>query len=450
MNRFPLLSVMPRFKTLLISIALGVGLGACAPRSASSPAQSVSDVPQSASPSGRAVEPATPAPKPPLVEQADPKKVEALAGKLNDFSLSLYQAVAKGREGNLAVSPLGSFVLLEMLYEGSAGPAHDSLESILGRPESGLPEAASLVWLLDSLPSLTVAQKIFVDERAQIQPAYLQRVLTGLSDPVQTVPIARDSGKAVEAINAWVSQQTIGVIPSFLKELGPKNVCVLISALHFHGEWSREFPEEETKPGEFTLRDGSKLKVWMMRLPEQSWLSQFPIQGGQAVVLPYTDDTEMVLLLPDRGVRPDELWKDFNPRIHLGREAEREPLVTVELPRFDFDVPTFDLTECWQRLGLGKIVNGADWSPMLSFDPPAQIDLKVLHRAYIKVDEKGTVAAAVTALTATPASTGSPEPTPPPIKVIRFDRPFGFCLRHSQTGAVLMMGRVERPTEYSK
>lgn len=82
---------------------------------------------------------------------------------------------------------------------------------------------------------------------------------------------------------------------------------------------------------------------------------------------------------------------------------------------------------------------------MLDSELPS--DLKVSHKTAIKVDEEGTEAAAATIVRGTPAMTGSPEPTPPPVKVIIFDRPFAFFLRHSESGAIFMLGRVERPEE---
>jgi serpin B len=66
----------------------------------------------------------------------------------------------------------------------------------------------------------------------------------------------------------------------------------------------------------------------------------------------------------------------------------------------------------------------------------------VLHKAFVEVDEKGTEAAAATAvvigLTSMPV-----EPEQP--KVFRADRPFLFLIRHNPSGAILFMGRVMDP-----
>jgi serpin B len=66
----------------------------------------------------------------------------------------------------------------------------------------------------------------------------------------------------------------------------------------------------------------------------------------------------------------------------------------------------------------------------------------VIHQANIDVDEKGTEAAAATAVG---VDTGG-GPSPLDEITLRLDRPFLFVLRDVQTGAVLFMGRVVDPS----
>jgi serpin B len=69
---------------------------------------------------------------------------------------------------------------------------------------------------------------------------------------------------------------------------------------------------------------------------------------------------------------------------------------------------------------------------------------KGIHQANVDVDEKGTEAAAATALEmATGGCTGTE-----PLKTItlRLDRPFLFLIRDLETGAILFMGQVTDPS----
>ena len=63
---------------------------------------------------------------------------------------------------------------------------------------------------------------------------------------------------------------------------------------------------------------------------------------------------------------------------------------------------------------------------------------KALHKAYVAVDEKGTEAAAVTAV----MITAEEQPRPPAFVA---DRPFLFIIHDSETGAILFMGRLADP-----
>jgi serpin B len=63
----------------------------------------------------------------------------------------------------------------------------------------------------------------------------------------------------------------------------------------------------------------------------------------------------------------------------------------------------------------------------------------VIHQANIDVDEKGTTAAAATAIVMRAGS------APGDLVELRVDRPFLFALRDVPTGAILFLGRVMEP-----
>ena len=63
-----------------------------------------------------------------------------------------------------------------------------------------------------------------------------------------------------------------------------------------------------------------------------------------------------------------------------------------------------------------------------------------VQKAFVEVNEEGSEAAAATAI----FRAGTDFLPPPPVE-ITIDRPFIFLLRHSDTGAVLFMGRVLNP-----
>ena len=68
----------------------------------------------------------------------------------------------------------------------------------------------------------------------------------------------------------------------------------------------------------------------------------------------------------------------------------------------------------------------------------------VIHKAFIHVAEKGTEAAAATAVVVTTVSIAVPPPTGLPVNA---NRPFLYYLRDQPTGAILFMGRVQDPSQ---
>ena len=108
---------------------------------------------------------------------------------------------------------------------------------------------------------------------------------------------------------------------------------------------------------------------------------------------------------------------------------------TIELPRFEFE---FDrsLKEDLKAMGLElAFTEEADFSGI------SEIDLlisDVIHKTYIKVNEEGTEAAAVTAVTMDVTSAG-------PGSILRFDRPFLFAITENSSKSILFMGKVSEP-----
>ncbi len=68
----------------------------------------------------------------------------------------------------------------------------------------------------------------------------------------------------------------------------------------------------------------------------------------------------------------------------------------------------------------------------------------VIHQANIDVDEKGTEAAAATAVGMSTGGCGASGPDK--VITLRLDRPFLYLVRDLETGAVLFMGHVTDPS----
>jgi serpin B len=95
------------------------------------------------------------------------------------------------------------------------------------------------------------------------------------------------------------------------------------------------------------------------------------------------------------------------------------------------------LSDLGMKLAFGL---GADFSGMTE-TPRLFID-EAYHEAFIKVDEKGTEAAAATAVVM--KASAAPPKTPPSFVA---DHPFLFVIRDVGSGTILFLGRVVDPAE---
>lgn len=357
-----------------------------------------------------------------------------LVNGLNRFSLKLFEPVAQTMKGNLALSPLGSYILLGILEQGTAGEARQEIAEVTGLRQGGdLKALTQLVGALDRSAALALAQRIYVSDTVVLTPTFLEAVSSLLPEAVQSLAFETDPAAATASINAWVAEKTSGLIKDFLPLLPAETKSVLVSVLHFKGTWKREFDKKLTVPAPFHPSSTEAITVPMMAM---SKVPTVEVAGAHGVILPYKEDYDMLFLLPAPDQTPEGLVAALEAE-NLPKTASG-PQVQLRLPRFEFTVPTFALTDAWRSVGLESTVARPDLSAMMA-NPADNLELRVYHKTYIRVDEEGTEAAAATAVTIVPTSAG------PPPAVLSFDRPFLFVLRHSGSGAILMLGRVQRP-----
>jgi serpin B len=246
------------------------------------------------------------------------------------------------------------------------------------------------------------------------------------------------------AINVWVAGQTNNKIQDLLPQgsVDSSTKLVLTDAVYFNAAWGSPFDANNTDDGSFTLLDGSSVTAKFMR----SDFYGLPATQGTnfvAASLPYADDNlSLVVVVPDAGQFSQvESSLDANTLGTLVAGLTNQ-VVSVALPRFKVETGT-SLNDLLKALGMtSAFTQGiADFSGM---DGTQNLFIwEVMHKAFIDVAERGTEAAAATAV----VMNGDASAPPAPQLVLTADRPFLYFLRDKPTGAILFMGRVLDPSQ---
>ncbi len=298
---------------------------------------------------------------------------------------------------------------------------------------------------------LTIANALWMDRRTAFTEPFLTQVQRCYSANLEQVDFAGNPSGASQLINQWVEKQTRERIKDLIPEgtLDTLTRLVVTNAVYFKGKWALPFDPQLTRTDWFTvstytIREGEpdvqtrRVQVPMMTRKDDFGYAENDI--CQILELRYTGgDLRMVILLPKDPdlIRLEQALSTDTLAEWLSRLHPRE--VEVYLPRFSFTWQG-ELKPVLIALGLTDGFSmTADFSGMTGGK-----DLfltNVLHKAFVKVDEEGTEAAAATGavmkLTSMPA-----EPL-----LFRADKPFVFLIQDKTTGTVLFVGRVVDPTQ---
>jgi serpin B len=381
-----------------------------------------------------------------------PADAEQAARSINAFAIDVHRRLA-AQGGNLVFSPSSVALALAMARAGARGQTAAQMDHVLR--SLGADDHAAAANSLDAAlnarsgsfkdsagKSLDVALRIanaaFGQRGMPIDQAFLDALATRYGAGLHVVDYRADPEGGRRAINGWVDERT----EHRIKELiGPGVISTdtrltLVNAIYLKAPWLVPFTDGATQLAAFTRPDQSTVQAQLMRRGGSAPYAAG--RGWQAVELPYVGGSlAMTVIVPDDlAAFEAALTAD-----QLGA------IVSALKPRaVDLSVPRFGTETAAELAGLLK-----DLGMPLAFDPD-QADFSgitsdeklfisaVVHQANIDVDEKGTEAAAATAVVMDTTS------IPSDLVALRVDRPFLFLLRDVPTGAIVFMGRVTDPT----
>lgn len=419
-----------------IPLALSLSLAACGE----------TEEPPTNSPSGATVRSELARDLTPDVPAAD---LETLVDGNHALAVDLYQELDTD-DSNFLVSPLSIRMAFGLLQAGARGDTATEIAEVLHYGLDGDALHAAFNSLDLTLASrndpgdedhdpiaLYTANAFWGQTGYDWNTDYLDTIALNYGAGVETLDYDADPEGARETINTWVEDATEDRILDLLPEgsINTGTVAVLTNALYLKAPWATPFMPERTQDGDFNAPSGVVTAEFMNQMEAFGYVDA---DGYQALEMTYRqDELSMVFVLPDEGefdAFEDSITHDTLATIAGSLETK---LGDVAIPKFEFEA-SFTLSQALQALGMETAFVSADLSGMID-NGNLFID-EVHHKTFIAVDERGTEAAAATAIVAGETSVPIPEFD------FRADRPFVFFIRDRETGAVLFLGRVTDPS----
>lgn len=370
----------------------------------------------------------------------------------NQFAFNLYQQL-KSRKGNLFFSPYSIANGFSMVGLAAKGDTGTEMEKVFQYTITLAPLNGDLNEILSVTPSsknrganeLLIASGVWLQKDLPIMRSYEQSLKSNYKVNLEPVDFLHEAFNAIRVINQWVSKQTNGKISQLLtnSDITKETQFVITTAIYMRGNWQYPFDLKLTKKTPFFLDAKYSNQVDMMHVSER-----FPYMANEQVTmieLPYMFQADkgaalaMHVLLPPTVEGIGKLEAEFNVANWMKwRKQFVTKKVHLAFPRFRDD-ERLDLNHAMSALGMVKAFTPkADFSGITG--EKGLFINKAIHKTFIRIDERGTEAAAVTALgMATTAIV-----VEQPIDMI-VDHPFLFLIIDKKTDSIIFMGRVAQP-----
>ncbi|KAK0141423.1 Leukocyte elastase inhibitor [Merluccius polli] len=297
------------------------------------------------------------------------------------------------------------------------------------------------------LYSLSLANRLYGGQNFQFVQEFLEETRKYYNAELQSVDFQHKAEEARVEINTWVEKQTQDKIKELLKPgvVDPMTILVLVNAIYFKGKWDKPFKEQDTCDTPFKLNKNDTKTVKMMFQTAKFPLAFIPEANCQILEMPYEGkELSMLIFLPNdmedsttglEKLEAQMTYENFMEWTRPEKMVKKE--VEVGLPRFKM-TQTYDMKELLVSMGMVDAFDMGlgDFSGMSSANN--LVLSKVVHKAFVEVNEEGTEAAAATAGMMMLLCY-----VVPPNFVA--DHPFLFFIRHNPSKSILFAGRYSSP-----
>ncbi len=368
-----------------------------------------------------------------------------IVGATQSFGIDIFKTLDAGvSDSNLFISPLSMTMALLMTANGARGETQVEILHAIGCDNVSMDDANQVAQnMLNDFttksPSVCcqIANSIWYRNTFPVKHDFIATDSSYYNAAVKALDFTDPTAPAV--INQWVSDNTNGKIPSIIDKIEDNDQLILLNAVYFKGQWALPFDSSATRNEPFYLADGTSKTCAMMRTDKP--FAYYQDQHAQYVELDYdSSDFSMLLILPDSTQTATAFVQSMTP---AGLDSIYAKLsvqeINLYLPQCKFSCMK-DLVAALGKLGIQKAFVPGSANFMNITDDSSLFISKLQQKAFLKICEGGTEAAAVTIGVISDTSIG----IMPPIMYI--NRPYICILREKTTNTILFIGKIMDPT----
>jgi serpin B len=355
-------------------------------------------------------------------------------------------------DSNIFFSPYSIFTALAMTYEGGEGSTAEEMKDVLNIEQDNQSFHQYMQILYDYFNrkdeyNISTANALWVAENLNLLDEYLEIIQDFYHGNATDVDFNK-AEETAELINLWIENQTNGLIKDLIKPsyISSYTAMILTNAIYFKGTWKVQFDSENTTDRDFLDGSGNKISVPTMSLTKTEDIFNYTETDDlQILDLPYAgDEISMTVLLPKENVDLADIVSSIdNDKLTNWINSMYETELDIYLPKFKVETDNYIINDYLKNLGMEKafIADEADFSGLTGLNE--LFISKVVHKAFIEVNEEGTEAAAATAVIMARSSINGGGSR----VIFEADHPFMYLIRHKETGTILFTGIVSSPSQ---
>ena len=383
----------------------------------------------------------------------------SISGSIGKFHSKLWPEITSHNPGNIIYSPLSLHLALTEAYIGAPQGSNTSseLESLLqlGSEDlsSSLDDYKKTINSVLEIPqqaqnysSIRIVDRMYRAEDLNVKETFLDNLKNYFSSTVERVDFS-ESEEAAGKINQFVSDQTNGLIKDLFQaeDFDADTRFVLLNAIFFKGLWKNRFTGVGTSS--FNVDPSRQVDYTSMSITDDFKVIRFDDLNSNILELPYKNGkTSMVVVLPDEDIdirhvesrlekiRMESMFEQL-------AAAEETPSVEVVFPEFEaiFDFSGDKSKEALMHLGVKSIFDKTNCDLSEISNEPIYVD-QVAHKAVIRINRRGTEAAAASGVAGVLESLNIPS------SEFIVDRPFLFFIIDQSHKLPLFAGRIVDPS----